>query len=64
MINNSNQSTARSWKCALYLRLSKEDGDKAESDSISNQRELITNYLKSFSDIEIVTEYFYFYICS
>jgi len=56
MINNSNQSTARSWKCALYLRLSKEDGDKAESDSISNQRELITNYLKSFSDIEIVTE--------
>jgi len=26
-----------------YLRLSKEDGDKTESDSISNQRDLITN---------------------
>ena len=29
-----------------YLRLSKEDGDKAESDSIANQRDLITNFVK------------------
>ena len=25
----------------LYLRLSREDGDKAESDSIANQRDLL-----------------------
>ena len=46
----------RPWKCAIYLRLSKEDGDKIESDSITNQRELVTNYLKDFPNIEIVSE--------
>ncbi len=29
----------------IYLRLSKEDGDKKESDSITNQRELILEFL-------------------
>ncbi|MDR2728076.1 MAG: recombinase family protein [Chitinispirillales bacterium] len=57
MSNIPIKSDTRTWKCALYLRLSKEDGDKAESDSISNQRELITNYLMSFSDLRIVTEH-------
>jgi DNA invertase Pin-like site-specific DNA recombinase len=52
----SNPIRERTWKCALYLRLSKEDGDKAESDSITNQRELVTNYLNSMPDIEIVSE--------
>lgn len=37
----------------LYLRLSKEDGDKEESDSITNQKELILEYLKSRPDIRI-----------
>ena len=31
---------------AVYIRLSKEDGDKAESDSIGNQRKLIADFLK------------------
>ena len=31
---------------AEYIRLSREDGDKAESDSIGNQRKLIADYLK------------------
>ena len=31
-----------------YLRLSIEDGDKAESESIVNQSILIDNYMKSF----------------
>lgn len=30
---------------AAYIRLSKEDGDKEESDSVGNQRKLITRYL-------------------
>jgi len=53
----------RTWKCALYLRLSQEDGDKengenekSESDSITSQRELIANYLKAYPDIEIAAE--------
>ena len=37
----------------VYLRLSKEDGDKKESDSITNQRELILEFLKSREDIRI-----------
>lgn len=34
------------WHIAVYLRLSKEDGDKPESDSIQNQRKIIENHLK------------------
>ncbi len=34
------------WRAALYLRLSKEDGDKEESDSISNQRALILAHIQ------------------
>lgn len=37
----------------IYLRLSREDGDKEESDSITNQRELILEFLKSREDIRI-----------
>lgn len=44
MKNNSEEKT---YHVAIYLRLSKEDGDKAESDSITNQRELIQSYLSN-----------------
>lgn len=37
----------------IYLRLSKEDGDKEESDSIGNQRSLILDFLKSMPDITV-----------
>lgn len=37
----------------IYLRLSKEDGDKEESDSIANQRALIQNFLKSMPEIRV-----------
>ena len=37
------QSTTR-YRTALYLRLSREDGDKTESDSIANQRTLLEAY--------------------
>lgn len=42
---------------AVYLRLSREDGDKTESDSIANQRQLIQNYLSSQSTLQFVKEY-------
>lgn len=47
------------WRIAIYLRLSKEDGDKPESDSIQNQRAIIENYiqyLESQGDVIISVE--------
>ena len=43
------------WKCGIYLRLSREDGDKMESDSIINQRKIIDRYLEKNQDIDILT---------
>lgn len=40
----------------MYLRLSKEDGEKTESNSISNQREMINSYAKKNQFI-IIKEY-------
>lgn len=37
----------------MYLRLSHEDGDKAESDSITNQRDLISAFLEKHSEIKL-----------
>lgn len=42
---------ARRWMPAVYLRLSREDGDKLESDSIANQRELLTEFAASLDDL-------------
>ncbi len=45
------------WKAALYIRLSKEDGDKAESNSVTSQKEILTEYLKLNPDIELYDFY-------
>lgn len=42
---------------AEYVRLSREDGDKAESDSIKNQKKLIENYIKGKSDFSVYDIY-------
>lgn len=34
------------WDAAVYVRLSKEDGDKMESDSIQNQKKIIEQHIK------------------
>lgn len=39
------EQAAPVWRAALYTRLSREDGDKPESDSISNQRALLEDFL-------------------
>ena len=41
-----NISNPSDFKVAAYIRLSKEDGDKQESESITNQRNLILRYIK------------------
>lgn len=58
------QTNEMTYQVAIYLRLSKEDGDfslssrkKIESDSISNQRELIGNYLKEHPELEFAEEF-------
>lgn len=45
------------FNVAEYIRLSREDGDKAESDSIGNQRKLITDYLKDKEDLVLYDTY-------
>lgn len=51
------QRESKPWKAALYIRLSKEDGDKQESYSVTSQREILTEYLKQHPDIELVDFY-------
>ena len=46
----------RVYRAAVYVRLSKEDGDKEESDSIVNQKELIKSYLSGREDITACME--------
>ena len=45
------------YRTAMYLRLSREDGDKSESDSIANQRALINEYLKNQPSLCCVDEF-------
>ena len=39
------------WKAAIYIRLSKDDGDKQESNSVTNQREILKEHLKLHPDM-------------
>ena len=56
-------SLDRHYRAAIYLRLSREDGDfscfseKLESNSISNQRLVIMDFLKKCPEITFVREY-------
>lgn len=45
------------FSVAAYIRLSREDGDKAESDSIGNQRKLISNYLRNKEEFILYDSY-------
>ena len=59
-----NKIIDQTFKVAIYLRLSKEDDDlscssgaKSESNSISNQRKLIYDFMKSHPELELYDEY-------
>lgn len=45
------------WKAALYIRLSRDDGDKMESNSITSQREILKEWMKLHPDIEVYDFY-------
>ncbi|MCD7823993.1 MAG: recombinase family protein [Oscillospiraceae bacterium] len=55
--NQAGGSPAAVYRTAIYLRLSQEDGDKQESDSISNQRKLLEDYIRGRSEFRFVGEY-------
>lgn len=46
-----------SYKVAVYCRISREDGDKVESESLGNQRELIKSYAQKNKDMNIIDYY-------
>lgn len=45
------------WKAAEYLRISREDGDKEESDSIGSQKDITREYIDQNDDIVFADEY-------
>ncbi len=51
------QQFERKTETAIYLRLSREDGDKPESDSIIGQREFITDFVSRNGGFSIIGEY-------
>lgn len=52
----SNQKT-KGFRVGLYMRLSREDGDKEESSSVTNQREMLKRYVSEQENFFIVKEY-------
>ena len=40
----------------MYIRLSREDGDKQESESIGNQRKIIERYIEE-NNLALIDEY-------
>ena len=46
-------AAARQLPTALYCRLSREDGDRVESDSIGNQRKLLGEYVQAHPELQI-----------
>lgn len=46
-----NRKKDRLYRTAAYIRLSREDGDKEESDSITNQRQLLGRYIENAPDL-------------
>ncbi|MCD7804193.1 MAG: recombinase family protein [Oscillospiraceae bacterium] len=55
--NYGDESPKVVYRTALYLRLSQEDGDKRESDSIANQRKLLEDYIRDRGEFKYVGEY-------
>ncbi len=47
---------SQDFKVGMYIRLSREDGDKQESESIGNQRNILQRYVKE-NDLCFVKEY-------
>lgn len=51
MLKNDRNLKDSIFYAALYMRLSREDGDKEESDSIANQRRMLDGYINNKKDL-------------
>lgn len=51
------QKVLNLFNVAIYIRLSREDGDKEESDSVGNQRKLLTEYVAKKEDFILYDTY-------
>lgn len=51
------QKVLNLFNVAVYIRLSREDGDKEESDSVGNQRKLLTEYVNSKDELILYDVY-------
>lgn len=51
------KTLSKIYNTAVYLRLSREDGDRLESDSIANQQAFIETYLNSHSEFRLYKVY-------
>lgn len=47
----------KTFNTAIYIRLSREDGDRQESYSISNQKKLLTDYVLNHDDLNLFDIY-------
>ena len=45
------------WNVGIYIRLSQEDGDKEESNSVTNQRERINSYISEDKELNVYDYY-------
>ena len=56
-IDEQPEQVLRTYKAALYIRLSREDGDKPESDSVVNQKRILDSFIAAQPDIELADYY-------
>jgi DNA invertase Pin-like site-specific DNA recombinase len=53
MKNSKQAEQTKIWEADVYLRLSKDERDKNESNSIKNQRDLILDFVENNTDIHV-----------
>ncbi|MBS5853836.1 MAG: recombinase family protein [Clostridium sp.] len=57
MIKTNMVNSYRNIRVAKYIRLSREDGDDRESESVENQRDIIDNYIQEHEELIEAGEY-------
>ncbi len=57
MIKINRVNSYRNIRVAKYIRLSREDGDDRESESVENQRDIIDNYIQEHEELIEAGEY-------
>ena len=56
-LTQNQQSSCKKWNAGLYIRLSREDGDKLESESVTSQRDLLHDFLSRNPDLNLYDLY-------